>query len=72
LCDVRKLPFKQKSFDTVLCMEVIEHLEKEEAIRLIEDMEKIARKKIIITTPVGFWEDYVHEDSFCSSSAYGL
>lgn len=58
LCDVRKLPFKQKSFDTVLCMEVIEHLEKEEAIRLIEDMEKIARKKIIITTPVGFWVDY--------------
>ena len=39
-------------------MEVIEHLEKEEAIRLIEDMEKIARKKIIITTPVGFLENY--------------
>lgn len=63
LCDVRKLPFKQKSFDTVLCMEVIKHLEKEEAMKLIEEMEKIARKKVIITTPVGFWVDYGRDEN---------
>ena len=37
------------------CMEVIEHFEKEEGMKLIEKMEGIARKQVIITTPVGFW-----------------
>lgn len=54
LCDVRKLPFKPKSFDTVLCMEVIEHSKKGEGIKPIEESEKIARKRVIITTSVGF------------------
>ncbi|CAD6492193.1 MAG: Methyltransferase domain protein [Candidatus Argoarchaeum ethanivorans] len=54
LCDVRKLPFKENSFDIVLCMELIEHFERENGMKLIEEMEKIAKKQVIITTPVGF------------------
>ncbi len=52
-CDVRKLPFKEKSFDVVLCKEVIEHLEKAEGEEVIRELEQIARRQVIITTPVG-------------------
>jgi SAM-dependent methyltransferase len=53
LCDVRVLPFQPKSFDTVLAMEVLEHQEKEDALKSIKDWEAIARRQVIITTPVG-------------------
>jgi len=51
LCDIRELPIKRKSFDIVLCLEVIEHFEKEEGHRLLEEMEGIARRQVIISTP---------------------
>lgn len=47
--------YKQKSFDAVIALDVIEHLEKEDGIGLMEKMEKIARKKVIILTPNGFY-----------------
>lgn len=48
--------FPEKSFDVVLAFDVIEHLEKEDGFRLMEMMEKLARKKVIICTPNGFLE----------------
>ena len=53
-CDIRALPFKAKSFDVAICVEVIEHLEKKEGLELIKKMEKIARRQVIITTPWGY------------------
>ena len=56
--DILKIEFKPKSFDAILCSEVIEHLTKEEGCKLIKKMEKWARKKIIITTPNGYlWQN---------------
>ena len=52
LCDVRHLPFRRKSFDVVLCLEVIEHLEKEEGLKLLSSLEEIARRQVILTMPV--------------------
>ena len=52
LCDARNLPFKEKSFDIVLSIETIEHLEKEEGLKLLIDLEKIARHQVIVETPV--------------------
>ena len=46
--------FKEKSFDAVLLLDVVEHLPKVEGLKLIEMAERIARKKIIIFTPNGF------------------
>jgi SAM-dependent methyltransferase len=54
LCDVRKLPFEDKSFDVVLFLETIEHLEWEEGLKVIQDIERIARRQVIISTPVAF------------------
>jgi len=49
----KKLKFKDKSFDAVVCFQVIEHLKKRQGMRLILEMERIAKRKIIIAAPVG-------------------
>lgn len=54
LADVRQIEFKQNSFDAVLALELVEHLTKEEGVKLIEKMEKWASKKVIISTPNRF------------------
>ena len=59
ICDVNYLPFKKKSFDLVLCLALIEHLEKEEGEKLLHDMEEIARRQVIISTPVGEYKQGV-------------
>lgn len=47
--------FKRKSFDAVIALDVIEHFPKDDSYKLIQEMEKIARKKVIILTPNGFY-----------------
>jgi len=46
--------FGEKSFDMVCALDLIEHLEKEDGYKLIETMERIARKVIVVMTPNGF------------------
>ena len=46
--------FKADQFDAVIAMDLIEHLTKEDGLRLMQSMEKIARRKVIIFTPSGF------------------
>ena len=40
----------------MVALDVIEHLEKTDGLRLLDQMETIARKKVIIFTPNGFLE----------------
>lgn len=63
LCDARKLPFKDESFDVVLFLEVLEHLEKEEGLKVIQDVERIARRQVIISTPVAFAKQKVYGEN---------
>lgn len=53
LCDIRRLPLRSKSFDVVLSLEVLEHLEREEGKALLKSMEEIGRRQVIISTPRG-------------------
>lgn len=46
--------FAPGSFDCVLASDLIEHLEKDDGLKLMRSMETIARKKVIIFTPNGF------------------
>lgn len=46
--------FPARSFDCVLAADLIEHLPKEDALRLIRMMESVAAKKVVIFTPNGF------------------
>lgn len=54
--DIRKLReiFVPKSFDLVIALDVMEHLEKEESLDVLRQCEEIARKAVIIETPRGF------------------
>jgi SAM-dependent methyltransferase len=56
LCDVAHIPFIDKSFDIVLCISVIEHLNQSHGRALIKKAEEIARKHAIIVTPIIFFE----------------
>jgi SAM-dependent methyltransferase len=56
LCNIERLPFKEKCFDVVFCFEVLEHLEKNAGYSLIHKLEKIACVQVMMSTPVGFEE----------------
>jgi len=51
--DIRKVRFSPKSFDIVIASHVLEHLSKKEAWKVLENMEKWARKQVIVATPIG-------------------
>lgn len=53
--------FKPKSFDAVIALDVVEHFKKNEGLRLIQQMEKIAKKKILILTPYGFTQQHPYD-----------
>ncbi|MCX6777202.1 MAG: class I SAM-dependent methyltransferase [Candidatus Micrarchaeota archaeon] len=63
LMDVRKLKFKPKSFDIVLALDLIEHLTKKEGERLLREMERIAKKKVIVFTPNGLFCDEMRDEN---------
>jgi hypothetical protein len=46
--------FGPASFDVVMALDVIEHLEKEDGRRLLDVLETVARRRVIIFTPNGF------------------
>ncbi len=53
--------FRSKSFDAVVALDLIEHLTKDEGEKLILSMERVARKKVIIMTPNGFYMQEPYE-----------
>ncbi len=53
--------FQMDSFDAITCIDVIEHLKKKDGEKLIKDMEYIARKRVLIFTPL-IWSE--NQDSF--------
>ena len=56
LGDVRELSryFRPGQFDACVALDVIEHLTKEDGIKLMREMEKMATKKVVFFTPSGF------------------
>ena len=44
-----------KSIDTVVALDFIEHLTKEEGLAFLLEAERIARKQVIIFTPLGYY-----------------
>ena len=63
--DVMKISDKvaPKSFDCVVALDLIEHLDKPDGFKLIKIMESIARKKVIIFTPNGFLRQEPYDDN---------
>lgn len=55
---ITKLPpsIINKKYDVVLLIHVIEHLDKKKVVRFLKEWEKLATKKVVVSTPVGFME----------------
>ena len=52
---IEELDFPENSFDAVIMIEVLEHLPKKVGREILKKAEKWARKKVIISTPNGFF-----------------
>ena len=50
--DARFLPFRERSFDVCTAFEVIEHLAKPYAYKCLRELNRVAKRQVIITTPV--------------------
>jgi len=63
LGDVKNLSkyYKPKSFEVAVCIDVVEHLTKKQSLKMIKEMEKIARKKVIIMTPRGYIDQHDYD-----------
>ena len=59
--------FVDFSYDIVMCLDTIEHLEREPALKLLDEMKRICRKKAIVYTP-GIFEPNTQPDG----GAWGL
>jgi len=53
--------FAPNSVDTVFLLDVIEHLPKDDGLNLLAHAERVARRQVIIFTPLGFMPQTVHE-----------
>jgi len=54
--EYENLPFDSNSFDMILLLDFIEHLTKHRGSEIIKQCQQIARKYILISTPI-FWTD---------------
>lgn len=52
--DALSLPFPDRTFDIVTCLQVIEHLPPEQGLQLLDELERVARRQVIVTTPNGY------------------
>lgn len=49
LANIYKLPFKSNSFDTVICSDILEHLEND--LKSLKEAVRVCRKNVIATVP---------------------
>lgn len=52
---------KKKSFDAVVALDIIEHLKKQDGFKLLDQMEQIAKRKVIVFTPYGFTQQHPYD-----------
>lgn len=58
ICDALFLPFTSKTFDVVICSQVIEHLPKIKGVMLTVEIERVSKQRVILCTPNGFMPQY--------------
>lgn len=71
LWDLTKpLPLKDNSYDVILLLDVIEHVDRESGARLLDEIKRVAKKRIIISTPL-YWTPNDEETNNPQSEYYG-
>jgi len=63
LADVRHLPFKDKSVDVAVSVAVLEHLDKHDGEKLLSELERVSRRMMVISCPVGKWEQESYDNN---------
>lgn len=51
VADIRKLPFKDNSFDTSLACEILEHIPFEDVLKALRELRRVTKKYVIISLP---------------------
>lgn len=59
--DVKHLPFRNESFDVAMSFNVIEHLEKEDGDLMLRQLERVAKKYVMVTTSYEFYEQHSYD-----------
>lgn len=62
--------FDKNSIDSVFLFDVIEHLNKDDGLELLQEIDRVARRQIIIFTPYGFMPQHYELDE--TIDAWGL
>lgn len=62
LASARRLPFPDNYFHSVLCIEVLEHLTKTEALSAIEECARVATQRVIVTVPKNALDPHTRRD----------
>lgn len=52
IMDVGEMSFADNTFDIVICMEVLEHIEKSHFLRALSELRRVAAKQIFMTVPL--------------------
>ena len=58
-----------RSIDSIFLIDVIEHLDKDTGLKVIEEIERVARQQAVIFTPLGFMPQHVESEE---KDAWGL
>ena len=51
VADIKKLPFRNNSFDTVLACEILEHIPFEDFPKALAELRRVASRRVIISVP---------------------
>lgn len=62
-CDITKLPYADDEFDIVMANDVIEHLAEDDKTAVLNEITRVAKKKIILTIPIE--ERYCNQKTTC-------
>ncbi len=49
-----RLPFRDRTFDAAVALDLIEHLDRARGDVLLAEMERVSRRRVIVFTPEGF------------------
>lgn len=55
VADATAIPFDNESFDIVLCVSTLEHMQREECEKAVSEIVRVAKRRIIATADVGWW-----------------
>lgn len=53
--------FMDDSYDVVICLDVVEHLDYDLALKVLDECKRICRKKAIVFTPIEFKPNHQNE-----------